>query len=178
MLTLEEIQKLPTINLLVAREAFNQASQLLSDVLDTRKNYEQKAFTLLSGYVTVSFALFGAGGALFKENNLKHLALPLLFAGVMFVIGSMFFGFALMDSRYGALGSAPDMWLNKETLSGDDPTLSFMLAYITFYYQERIDVSLKANEKKALLIRLGIILGILAPIFFILLGALSLAMCS
>jgi hypothetical protein len=71
---------------------------------------------------------------------------------------------ALMDDRYGALASNPDMWLNRGTIDGDDTALPRMLAYVAFYHQERIDQSNSANNKKATHIRYGILLGLAAPI--------------
>lgn len=57
-----------------------------------------------------------------------------------------------------------NMWLNRGTIDGDDTVLPRMLAYVTYYHQERIDQSIAANAKKALHIRYGILLGIAAPI--------------
>jgi len=47
-MTLEEIER-SQVNLDIAREAFDQASKRLADMLDTKKAFEQKAFTLFSG---------------------------------------------------------------------------------------------------------------------------------
>ena len=50
-LSLEEIGAL-NINIDVAREAYTQAEKRLQDALDTRKAFDQKAFTLFSAYIT------------------------------------------------------------------------------------------------------------------------------
>jgi hypothetical protein len=42
-----------------------------------------------------------------------------------------------------------------------------MLAYVTFYHQERIDQSTQANNKKAVNIRYGILFGLAAPIILL-----------
>ena len=52
-MTLEEIER-SQVNLDIAREAFDQASKRLADMLDTKKAFEQKAFTLFNGYLTLS----------------------------------------------------------------------------------------------------------------------------
>ena len=122
MMTLQEIQ-VSTVNASVAREAFDQASKRLADTLDTKKNYEQKAFTLFSGYLTVSLALFGVGGAIFKEQGLNLLVVPFWVSGALFVIGTIFFVSALVDKEYGAIASEPSMWLNRGTIDGDDAVL-------------------------------------------------------
>jgi hypothetical protein len=162
MMTLDEIRA-STINPIVVKEAHEQATKRLGDALDTKKTYEQKAFTLFSGYVTVSLALFGVGGAIFKEQGINHLVMPFWAAGVMFILGAILFVVSLRDKTYGAIASDPSMWLNKGTIDGGDNVLSVMLAYITYYHQERIDISVKNNLIKAYLIRYGIYLGVAAP---------------
>jgi hypothetical protein len=47
-MTLEEIER-SQVNLDIAREAFDQASKRLADMLDTKKAFEQKAFTCSVG---------------------------------------------------------------------------------------------------------------------------------
>jgi len=167
MMTLTELQG-AKINEGVAREAYNQAAKRLEDTIDTKKSYEQKAFTLFTGYVTVSLALFGAGGVFYKDHGLDHLVFPFWLAGAFFVIGTVFFVIALIDRSYGALASEPSMWLVDGTINGGDDVLPLMLAYITYHHQNRIKVSVKSNAKKAWRIRVGIILGTLAPFVLLL----------
>lgn len=163
MLTLEEIER-STVNKEVAREAYDQATKRLMDALETKKSYEQKAFTLFNAYLTISLALFGVGGALYKDDGFAFPVIAFWVCGGIFVCGAVFFVLALMDNCYGALASSPDMWLNRGTIDGDDTVLPRMLAYVTYYHQERIDQSTATNAKKARHIRYGILLGIAAPI--------------
>jgi hypothetical protein len=167
MMTLDEIRT-ATINPLAAREAYDQASKRLADILDIKKAYEQKAFTLFNGYVTISLGLIGVGVALFTHPELARLALPFWGAGTLYVIGAICFVLALKDRTYGLLASSPDMWLTNGVIDGDDRAVSLMLAYITFYHFERIEKSTSGNDKKAALIRLGIYVGVISP--FVLLG--------
>jgi hypothetical protein len=90
MLTLAELQA-STINADVAREAYIQADRHLSDLLDVKKSFEQKATTLLGAYITLSIALFGFGGAVFKESGLGPKVWPFFGAGAAFIIGAWFF---------------------------------------------------------------------------------------
>ena len=53
MMTLAELQT-ADLNPTVVREAYDHAAQRLADSLDTKKAFEQKAFTLLGGYLTIS----------------------------------------------------------------------------------------------------------------------------
>ena len=108
MLDLDQLKQ-ATINPAVAKEIHAQAEKRLVDVLDTKKAIEQKASTFFSAYITVSLALFGIGGAIFKEHGLGGRALPFFIAGVVFVVGAFTFMLALKDERYGFLGSPPDI---------------------------------------------------------------------
>lgn len=163
MMTLEEIER-SNVNKDVAREAYEQATKRLMDALETKKSYEQKAFTLFNAYLTISLALFGVGGALYKDDGLAFPVIAFWICGGIFVAGAVFFVLALMDDRYGAIASNPDMWLNRGTIDGDETVLPRMLAYVTYYHQERIDQSTGANNKKAVHIRHGIMFGLAAPI--------------
>lgn len=163
MMTLEEIRA-SKINPNVAREAYVQADKRLTDALDTKKSFEQKAFTLFSAYITASFALFGIGGAAFRDQYWNYLSVAFFVAGSFLVAGAICFALALMDKKYGALASDPDMWLNKGTIDGEDSVVPLMLAYITYHHKKRIKHSLDANATKAFQIRVGIFWGISSPV--------------
>lgn len=162
MMTLQDLQH-ADINPLVAREAYDQASRRLEDILDTKKAFEQKAFTLFSGYLTVTIAVVGIGGAVFKDHGVTHLVVSLWLSGLLFGIGALFLMLALLDKGYGTMASDPSMWLTKDTIDGPDSRLPLMLAYVTYYHQERIDRSITANDTKARWIRWAIIMGFVAP---------------
>lgn len=163
MLKPEELQ-LAKINPLVAREAFDHASKRLADILDTRKSYEQKAFTLFSGYLTAALGLFAAGVALVNTDKPLHAVLTVWVAGAVFVIGAFMLLQALLDQAYGAMGSDPELWLRAGVIDGDDAALPLMLAYLTHRYQGMIDGSALANSNKARWIRTGVFVGVLAPL--------------
>jgi hypothetical protein len=162
MMTLDEIRA-SKINPNIAREAYEQAEKRLSDALEIKKSFEQKAFTLFSGYITASIALFGVGGALLKDSANRFYVAPFFMTGLIVAIGAICFVLALTDRVYGALASDPDMWLNQGTIDGDDSVLPIMLTYITFYHKDRICKSTKENNRKAFRIRVGILLGTSAP---------------
>jgi hypothetical protein len=166
MLTLAELQA-SQINSTVAREAYNQVDRHLVDILDVRKSFEQKAATLMGAYITLSVALFGIGGALFKDAGAWAKVLPFFGAGLIFVCGAWCFIVALKSGHYAALGSTPEMWLNRGTIDGDDNAMSAMLAYLTFHYSERIAICIRGNKRKARWIDAGIFLGPIAPIVFL-----------
>jgi hypothetical protein len=167
MLTLSELQS-SIINPDVAREAYVHADRHLSDLLDVKKSFEQKAATLLGAYITISVALFGIGGAIFKDSGIGPKVWPFFGAGTAFIVGAWFFVAALKTGRYAAVGSTPEMWLNRGTIDGGDNALPAMLAYITFHHSERIRLSEKSNERKARFIGAGIFSGPAAAIVFLL----------
>ena len=168
MLTLQELQT-STINPSVAREAYTQVDRHLLDILDVRKSFEQKAATLMSAYITISVALFGIGGAIFKDSGATEKVLPFFGTGLVFIAGAGFFIAALKAGAYAALGSTPEMWLNRGTIDGADSALPAMLAYITFHHSERIALCAEGNKRKARWIDAGIFLGPIAPIVFLIL---------
>jgi hypothetical protein len=168
MLTLEQLQS-SKINIKVVREAYRQVDRHLVDILDVRKAFEQKAATLMGAYVTISVALFGIGGAIFKEAGTAAKVWPFFGAGLVFIIGAWCFIFALKSGQYAALGSTPEMWLNEGTIDGTDNAVAAMLAYITFHHSERIAISVEGNKRKARWIDAGIVLGPVAPITFLVL---------
>jgi len=166
MLTLSELQALK-INPAVAREAYVQADRHLSDVLDVKKSFEQKAATLLGAYITISVALFGIGGAIFKDSGISPKVWPFFGAGIAFIIGAWFFVAALKTGRYAPVGSTPEMWLNRGTIDGGENALPAMLAYITFHHSERIRLSVRSNDLKAHYITAGMISGPIAALIFL-----------
>ncbi len=166
MLSLSELQA-STINPDVAREAYVQVDRHLSDLLDVKKSFEQKAATLLGAYVTIAVALFGIGGAIFKDTGIGPKDWPFFGAGAAFVIGAWFFVAALKSGRYAAVGSTPEMWLNRGTIDGGETALPAMLAYVTFHHSERIRLCETSNESKARFITAGIVTGPLAAIVFL-----------
>jgi hypothetical protein len=161
MLTLRELQS-STINLSVAREAYTQVDRHLLDILEVRKSFEQKAATLMGAYITISVALFGIGGAIFKETGVGARVWPFFGAGLVFIAGAWCFIAALKAGQYAAVGSTPEMWLNRGTIDGSDNALPAMLAYITFHHSDRIALSIEGNKRKARWIDSGIILGPIA----------------
>lgn len=163
MLTLEEIQS-SKINITIAREAYEQADKRLADILETKKAFEQKAFILFNAYIALALALFGAAGVIYRDPTISLIFWPFLLAGSLLIVGAGCFVWALLDAGYGSLASDPDMWLNKGTIDGDDAVLGYMLAYIAYHHKHRITKSTTQNESKALLIRIGIYIGLVTPL--------------
>lgn len=162
MLSLAELQA-SDINPEIAREAYLQAEKRLADMLETKRSFEQKAFTLFGAYTTISFALMAAAGSMFKDGGLSRMVLALGASGLVLLAGAVLFVLALHDRGHGALGSNPEMWLCRDTIDGRAAALPLMLAYLTFHHQDRIKASINSNAAMAALIRWGIYTGVSAP---------------
>jgi hypothetical protein len=80
-------------------------------MLDTRKHLSKKAFTLFSGYLTLSIALFGVAAAIYRGHGLSFTVVSFVIIVLTLIAGAICFVFALMDEKYGAVASDPNMWL-------------------------------------------------------------------
>ncbi len=160
MMTLEEIGN-ANINLEVAREAYAQTEKRLEDTLATKASHEQKAFTLMAAYTSLAIALFAASGLL--AVNAAHALTPAFcVSGLLYAIGSAVSFGALWEQTYGALGSAPCIWLRPSVIDGDSKALPANLAYVAFFHQARIDAGVASNRYKAKIVCAVIAIGILA----------------
>jgi hypothetical protein len=170
MMSMEELQN-SEINIDIIKEALKQAEKRLQDFLETKNRLNQKLFILFNGYVPILIGLIIACFVI-AQNNMESLLLFFLIPlSCFFAVSILFFVLAFQSAQHGSLGSSPDFWLHKDTISGDQKTLSKILSYLVYSYQQRIDVSYKSNLKKMTLQHLGIYLSItgivISFIFFI-----------
>jgi F0F1-type ATP synthase assembly protein I len=159
------------VNLAVAKEALDQVQKRLADLITTKEAIERKATTLFSSYVTIALALFGVGAALMKDQMLEISPWPFHIAAILFVIGAGLFVRVLHGAVYGYAGSAPDMWLVRGRIDGDEQALARMLAYLVHYHAGRIEDSEASNRRKSMFLHLGMYCGIAGPVV-ILIGTL------
>ncbi len=66
IISAEQIRTIENLNHKAITFYIDLAEKRLNDELDTKKQFEQKSFVLLSGYITASIALFGLAD---KFNN-------------------------------------------------------------------------------------------------------------
>ena len=163
IMTLSEIHT-ATLNSTIVKEALKQAEQRLTDVLEIKKQLDGRVHMLLTSYVTMSLFLSGIAGTLYKNSGQSALFLAFIITSITFIIGAAVLLFTLKAANYGVLGSAPEGWLRREVLEGDDNGLTTMLAYEVYHYQERITVSQNSNNLKACLLNIAILLGVAAPV--------------
>jgi hypothetical protein len=100
----------------VIKEAYGQVEKRLSDMLETKKSFEQRASTLLASFSALALALIGAGGAFFTSQPLvghapKGLPYAFFIASIPMILALWSMVRALQPVRAGNLGSTPDFWL-------------------------------------------------------------------
>jgi len=159
MMNIEELQK-AKLNPRIVDEAFKESEKHLMEILECRKEFDSKAFTLLTGYLTAIAVFLSLKGS----GILMHSATLFLGASVFsLLLGSISLFFSLLGLNYGFLGSDPESWLRKSVVdSSDDAELTRMKAYLTFDRQKHIENGGKNNRHKLLFLEAGIVFGIIA----------------
>jgi len=164
MLDKNEIESMyGKISLDAARLATDDAKLRLTDALDLSKSLEQKAFTVLGVYITITIAIFGI-----LTRSSFHLGISLFVSGSIFYYGIIRALLSLKSSNYGCVGSSPDVWVREGVINGDDNSIALNLTYIARDYLNPIEESDQSNQKKAKNLNHAIISGSIAPLFFIL----------
>ena len=165
MITKDQIRNITGFNLSSLQEGLRQAEQRLGDSLIKKENLDKKAFILLFMFLFSSTALF----CLPKILNIQE---PVIFwssilSGLCFLIGVILLFLSLKALDYGTMGRYPDTWLQEGILNGDDDMKAYVLANVLYDYQKSIEISDQSNSKKIKLVDTAIILGISAPILFL-----------
>jgi len=152
-----EIKELKNLNINLIKDYTTLAEKRLDDVLEIKKELEQKSFALLGGYLTASLTLF---------------SLALKFVEINFWLNStaMFFGLgviplflSLKTSLYGIKGRSPSSWLcDGQYLTAPDKNAPLIHAYILHGYDERIEQSIESNSKKSKFLNIAIWFGVLS----------------
>jgi hypothetical protein len=161
----------------VAKEAYDQVEKRLTDLLETKKSFEQRSSTLLTGFSALALALIGAGGTFFTSQPLvghapKYLPYAFFAAGIPMVLAMWYMVRALQPVRAGALGSTPDLWLRPGTIDATGNVVPAMQAYVVYYMAERINASEEANSQREKMILDGCRFAVWAPVVLAI-GAVS-----
>src|SRR5690349_19806458 len=151
MLTLDELQA-AVIQPDVAREAYAQVEKRLGDLLETKKSFETRAGSMLTVFTTLALALAGAGGSFFTSQPLIDHApksLPWIFflATIPLLLAAWSMVAVLYPTRYGNLGSAPELWLVRGVIDAPANVAPAMQAYVVHYMHGRIALSESANDR-------------------------------
>jgi len=168
ILTLDELQA-ATIQPDVAKEAYAQVEKRLSDLLETKKSFESRAASMLTGFTTLALAVAGAGGSFFTSQPLIDHAPKLLpwvffFVAALLLVAAWTMLGALIPARYGNLGTAPEVWLVRGVIDAEANVVPAMQAYMVHHMNERIALTETANNAKAKSIAEGAFLATMAPL--------------
>ena len=158
MMSIEEIQNSENINEDVVKEALNNVKEYLKDALDTKNQIEQRSFVLFNGVIPLLIAEFSAAYYV-KYSAPPHLDVfealtVMIFFSTLSLICLIW---SMMGFKYGASGSTPDKWLQKETLCADPKYFKTILAYRVFRTAPDIQLSVQSNAFKITLIRAAIV---------------------
>jgi hypothetical protein len=158
-LSLFEIRDLKGLNVNIIKEYISLAEKRLDDVLEIKKELEQKSFTLLGGYITASLSLFGLA------LKLVDYSFWLNATAILFCCGVIPLFLSLKTSLYGIKGRSPSSWLETEdylTVERSGSGEACVYAYILHGYIPRIDQSIESNGKKSFYLNIAIWFGVLS----------------
>lgn len=158
-----------TVHPEVAKEAYAQVEKRLTDMLETKKSFEQRASTLLTSFSALALALIGAGGAFFTSQHLvghapKYLPYAFFIASIPMMLGAWSMVRALKPIEAGTLGSTPDFWLRPGVVDATGNIVPAMQAYVVYYSAERINATEVANSQRERMILLGCASALCAPV--------------
>lgn len=134
----------------VIKEAYGQVEKRLSDMLETKKSFEQRASWLLTSFSALALALLGAGGMFFTSQPLVGRGpsgLPYAFfvASIPMIVAMWRMVSALKPLPAGNLGSTPDFWLRPGVIDAAANVAPVVQAYVVYYMAERINATEEAN---------------------------------
>lgn len=152
----------------VAKEALAHAEKRLADLLETKKSFELRASTLLTGFTTLALAVVGAGGGFLTSTVLAGSApkaLPYAFfvASLPLMVAAWCMVRVLRPAAYGNLGSAPGVWLQPGVINAGENVVPVMQAYVTHSMKERIDKTNQTNDARAQILSCGCNWALAAP---------------
>jgi hypothetical protein len=152
----------------VAKEAYTQVEKRLADLLETKKSFEQRASTLLTGFSALALALLGAGAAFFTNQSLighgpKYLPFAFFIAAIPMTWALWYMVRAQQPISAGVLGSTPDLWLRPGVIDAVGNVVPAVQAYVVYYMAERINTTERANSVREMLILDGCKLALAAP---------------
>lgn len=179
LMTPEEIQAC-TVQPDVAKEAYAQVEKRLTDLLETKKSFEQRASTLLTGFSALALALVGAGGAFFTSQPLvghapKYLPFAFFAAAIPMIWAVWYMVRAQQPISAGLLGSTPDFWLRPGVIDAPGNVVPAVQAYVVYYMADRINTTERANSVREMLLLDGCMRALAAAAVLIVGNLLAIA---
>jgi hypothetical protein len=160
LLTKEFIRGLEGLNGRAIKFYLDEAEKRLQDILNTKRELEQKAYVLFAGYITAAFALFGLA------ERLEDISYWLIGSAFFFCFGVVMLFFVINTSKYGTVGRNPYDWLEDPVyLTVKSNHLAHIYAYVLHDYIADIEISKQSNAYKVFYLRVAVLLGLfsLAP---------------
>lgn len=163
ILSSEQIRNMKDLNIDAIKVYLKLAEKRLADTIEVKKQFDQKAFNFLGGYVTAALALFGL------SEKFTAISFWLNLTAIIFCIGVVPIFLSLKSSTYGTLGRHPKDWLESENyLTVKSGNMAHIYAYLLRDIAPRIDQSKRINKKKASYLNIAVLIGIfsLCPFLF------------
>lgn len=163
IISAEQIRGIENLNYEAIKFYIDLAEKRLNDELETKKQFEQKTFVLMSGYITAAIALFGLAEKFQASSFWFNITALIFCAGILPLFIS------LKSSDYGKLGKNPaDLLQTTDYIAVNEDKLPHIYAYILREFVNKIDASTKSNLKKSGWLNVAIILGLLSVVPFLL----------
>ncbi len=162
-MTPDEIKETVNINYEIVKEAHDQVEKKMAHVLKAKDSTDVKLFSLFNAYMPTLVAAFGSCIFFIQQKNWPFLSFlaPLT---IFLLVSIMYFLSAFDSGDHGSIGSDPDFWLQKDTISAANDVLSIKTALLVHSYQEAIKASMKSNDNKIRLRKTGIRISIMGLI--------------
>ncbi|WP_424360224.1 hypothetical protein [Methylocystis parvus] len=158
MLSREEISE-SKLDEKFMREVVSQAEKRLADLLEAKKSTDGKSTALFAAYVAAASASFSIGALVARGGPIGDKGLWFFIAGLAFASGAAAFALALRPGKFGYMGSEPQMWMTPKWVDGEPGRVELMLGYLASFYQDRIDLTDRANQARYRIFIAGLYFG-------------------
>lgn len=161
-LSMDDLSKL-TINLDIARTAFEEGLRKLQFFNAIRYRIQERGVALLRAFLTLTLAVVAIGAGLSEVKAWLPLAVAFAAAAPLLVAASCMFGVIWLRPT-GAEGIAPNQWLLKGLIDGDEQTHAYLLATAVHDLSDDIHATHIGNVAAEQWLRRGIVASLLSPI--------------
>lgn len=162
LITKEDIKKIRNLNECAIKYYLEAAEKRMADILNTKKELEQKAFVLFAGYIAAAFALFGLA------ERIVDLSYWFIGSAFFFCIGVVMLFLVINTRKYGTVGRNPEDWLDSSVyLTVKRKYMAHIYAYMLHDYIDDIEISKRSNEIKVFYLNIAVALGLLSLTPFI-----------
>jgi hypothetical protein len=149
----------------VVNNGIKECEKRLHDILDAKKNLEDKAMRLLILQTALAIILTILSS---QSTKLATFDMSCITLGVVILsTGIALSVFSLQVAKYGSIGSHPNNWLQNDIIANTNSCVKKINALILHSYIDRIDISQNSNNEKARFLRYSILSVVGAVISFL-----------